>query len=184
MSHRPHHLAGGKDNKGQLSVTQTFVNGWAWWLIMPNYTFQLVCLYLGLVEVFLVGTAIKGIWAAQTHVNWNWDLYFHNHKWAWVRKTMWALAHVLTFPTQHHHHHSRGPNSAKNVTSTLAIYDWLIFGTLAIEKEKPQTYGWRQKDDEASSVLKRYFFWDVRQYMPGGAAKAKKKSEDKLPKAA
>jgi len=184
MSHRPHHLAGGQDNKGQLSVTQTFVNGWAWWLIMPNYTFQLVCLYLGLVEVFLVGTAIKGIWAAQTHVNWNWDLYFHNHQWAWVRKTMWALAHVLTFPTQHHHHHSRGPNSARNVTSTLAIYDWLIFGTLAIEKEKPQTYGWRQKDDEASSVLKRYFFWDVRQYMPGGAAKAKKKSGEKLAKAA
>ena len=184
MSHRPHHLAGGQDNKGQLSVTQTFVNGWAWWLIMPNYTFQLVCLYLGLVEVFLVGTAIKGIWAAQTHVNWNWDLYFHNHQWAWVRKTMWALAHVLTFPTQHHHHHSRGPNSAKNVTSTLAIYDWLIFGTLAIEKQKPDVYGWRQKDDEANSVLKRYFFWDVRQYMPGGAAKAKKKREEKLAKAA
>jgi hypothetical protein len=184
MSHRPHHLAGGQDNKGQLSVTQTFVNGWAWWLIMPNYTFQLVCLYLGLVEVFLVGTAIKGIWAAQTHVNWNWDLYFHNHQWAWVRKTMWALAHVLTFPTQHHHHHSRGPNSAKNVTSTLAIYDWLIFGTLAIEKQKPDVYGWRQKDDEATSVLKRYFFWDVRQYMPGGAAKAKKKRGEKLAKAA
>ena len=184
MSHRPHHLAGGQDNKGQLSVTQTFVNGWAWWLIMPNYTFQLVCLYLGLVEVFLIGTAIKGIWAAQTHVNWNWDLYFHNHRWAWVRKTMWALAHVLTFPTQHHHHHSRGPNSARNVTSTLAIYDWLIFGTLAIEKEKPAMYGWRQNDDEANSVLKRYFFWDVRQYMPGGAAKAKKKREDKLAKAA
>jgi len=33
-------------------------------------------------------------------------------------------------------------------------------------------------------VLKRYFFWDVRQYMRGGAAKAKKKREEKLAKAA
>ena len=55
-------------NKGQLSVTQTFVNGWAWWFIMPNYTFQLVCLYLGLVEVFLVATLSRPL-AAQTHVN-------------------------------------------------------------------------------------------------------------------
>ena len=168
MSHRPHHLSGGQDNKGQLSVTQTFVNGWAWWLILPNYWFQLLCLYLGLVEVFLYATAFKGVWAAHTHVNWNYDLYFHNHRWAWVRKTMWALSHLLVFPTQHHHHHARGPNSARNVTSTLAIYDWLIFGTLAIEKEKPKVYGWRQKDDEANSVLKRYFNYDVRQYMPKG----------------
>lgn len=166
MNHRPHHLCGGEDGRGQLSVTQTFVNGWAWWFIMPNYTFQLLCLYLGLVDVFLVGTLIKGLWAAQTHVNWNWDLYFHNHRWAWVRAMMWGAAHILTFPTQHHHHHARGPNSAKNVTSTLAIYDWLLFGTLAIEKEKPAVYGWRQKEQEAHSVLKRYFFWDVRQYMP------------------
>ena len=184
MSHRPHHLAGGQDSKGQLSVTQTFVNGWAWWFIMPNYAFQLACLYLGLVEIFLVATAFKGLWAAQTHVNWNWDLYFHNHKWAWVRKTMWALAHVITFPTQHHHHHSRGPNSAKNVTATLAIYDWLIFGTLAIEKEKPKMYGWRQNDDEANSVLKRYFYWDVRNFMPGGAVKAKARAEAKAAKKA
>lgn len=179
MSHRPHHLAGGQDNKGQLSVTQTFVNGWAWWFIMPNYTFQLLCLYLGLVDVFLIGTAIKGIWSAQTHVNWNWDLYFHNHKWAWVRKTMWGLAHIITFPTQHHQHHARGPNSAKNVTATLAIYDWLVFRTLAIETSKPEIYGWRQNDDEANSVLKRYFYWDVRNYMPGGAAKAKARAEAK-----
>ena len=64
------------------------------------------------------------------------------------------------------------------------MIDWLLFGTLAIEREKPAMYGWRQNDDEANSVLKRYFFWDVRQYMPGGAAKAKKKREDKLAKAA
>ncbi|AZT82365.1 sterol desaturase [Marinobacter sp. NP-4(2019)] len=168
MSHRPHHMSGGLDNKGQLSVTQTFVNGWAWWLIMPNYTFQLLCLYLGLVDVFLIATAFKGLWAAHTHVNWNYDLYFHNHRWAWVRKTMWALAHILVFPTQHHHHHARGPNSAKNVTSTLAIYDWLVFGTLAIETSKPKVYGWRQKEQEANSVLKRYFCWDVRPYVPKG----------------
>ena len=185
MNHRPHHLAGGQDNKGQLSVTQTFINGWAWWFIMPNYTFQLVCLYLGLVDVFLTATVFKGLWAAHTHVNWNYDLYFHNHKWAWVRKTMWGLSHILTFPTQHHQHHARGPNSAKNVTATLAIYDWLIFGTLAIETSKPEIYGWRQNDEEANSALKRYFFWDVRQYMPGGAAKAKaKKAQKDLPEAA
>lgn len=113
--------------------------------------------------LFLIGTAFKGLWAAHTHVNWNYDLYFHNHRRAWVRKTMWALAHVLVFPTQHHHHHARGPNSARNVTSTLAIYDWLVFGTLAIETSKPKVYGWRQKDPEANSVLKRYFCWDVRE---------------------
>ena len=79
---------------------------------------------------------------------------------------------------------ARGPNSAKNVTATLAIYDWLIFGTLAIEKENPKMYGWRQNDEEANSVLKRYFFWDVRQYMPGGAADAGEESCEKCCRAA
>jgi len=167
MSHRPHHLSGGTDNKGQLSVTHTFINGWAWWLILPNYWFQLIALYLGLTEVFIVATVFKGLWAAHTHVNWNYDLYFHNHKWQWVRNVMWALAHLITFPTQHHHHHSRGKNSAKNVTATLAIYDWLIFKTLAIETQKPKIYGWRQSEPEARNVLRRYFNVDVKKYMPG-----------------
>jgi hypothetical protein len=37
MSHRPHHLSGGTDNKGQVTVLQTFINGWAWWFILPNF---------------------------------------------------------------------------------------------------------------------------------------------------
>lgn len=167
MNHRPHHLSGGLDGKGQLSVTQTFINGWAWWFILPNYWFQLIALYLGLTEVFLVATVFKGLWAAHTHVNWNYDLYFLNHKNKWVRTIMWGLCHVLTFPTQHHQHHSRGKNSAKNVTSTLAIYDWLVFKTLAIETSKPEMYGWRQSEEEAKSVFKRYFNINVKKYMPG-----------------
>lgn len=165
MNHRPHHLSGGSDNKGQLSVTHTFVNGWAWWLILPNYWFQLIALYLGLTEVFLVATLFKGLWAAHTHVNWNYDLYFHNHKWKWVRTTMWCLAHILTFPTQHHQHHARGKNSARNLTGTLAIYDWLIFKTLSIETTKPEVYGWRQNEQE-QNVVKRYFNTDISKYLP------------------
>ncbi len=167
LSHRPHHL-NGNDDRGRLTVTQTFTNGWLWWLIMPNYWFQLLALYLGLVEVFLWGTVVKGLWAAHTHAHWNYDLYFHNHRWAWVRKTMWALAHVITFPTQHHHHHARGRNSARNVCGTLALYDWLIFDTLAIETERPKVYGWRQSDDEQSSVLRRYFNTDIGKYLNPG----------------
>jgi len=167
MNHRPHHLSGGQDDKGELSVTHSFTNGWAWWLILPNYWFQMTALYLGLTEVFLYATAFKGLWATHTHVNWNYDLYLHNHKWKWVRTLMWGAAHILTFPTQHHQHHSRGRNSARNVTATLAIYDWLIFGTLSIEKNKPKIYGWRQNDVEANSVFKRYFNVDIKKYMPG-----------------
>jgi len=164
LSHRPHHMCG-DDERAQLSVIQTFTNGWLWWFIMPNYWFQLACLYLGLVDVFLVGTAIKGLWAAHTHANFNYDLYFHNHRWAWVRKTMWALAHVITFPTQHHQHHSRGRNSAKNVCGSLALYDWLIFGTLAIETKRPKVYGWRQSEKEHNSVLYRYFNVNLDKYL-------------------
>lgn len=164
LSHRPHHMSG-DDDRGQLNVIQTFTNGWLWWFIMPNYWFQLICLYLGLTEVFLWGTAIKGLWSAHTHVNWNYDLYFHNHRWAWVRKSMWALAHVFTFPTQHHHHHGRGRNSAKNVCGSLALYDWLIFNTLAIETERPKVYGWRQSERERDSVLYRYFNLDLGKYL-------------------
>lgn len=156
LSHRPHHL-NGDDERGQVTVIHTFTNGWLWWLIMPNYWFQLLALYLGLVEVFLWGTLVKGLWSAHTHANWNYDLYFHNHPWAWVRKTMWALAHVITFPTQHHHHHARGRNSAKNLCGTLAIYDWLIFATLAIEKQRPDIYGWRQSAQEHKKIVQRYF---------------------------
>ncbi len=164
LSHRPHHISG-DDDRGQISVTQTFTNGWLWWFIMPNYWFQLLGLYLGLTEVFLWATVIKGLWAAHTHCNWNYDLYFHNHRWAWVRKTMWALAHVITFPTQHHHHHARGKNSAKNVCGSLALFDWLLFDTLAIETQRPEIYGWRQSEKEQRSVLYRYFNTDFRQYL-------------------
>jgi hypothetical protein len=167
MNHRPHHLSGGTDNKGQVSVTQTFINGWAWWFILPNYWFQLVSLYLGLTEVFLLATVFKGLWAAHTHVNWNYDLYFLNHKNKWVRNIMWCLCHIITFPTQHHQHHSRSKNSAKNVTSTLAIYDWLIFKTLVIETTKPEIYGWRQSEEEANNIFKRYFNINIKKYIPG-----------------
>jgi hypothetical protein len=167
MNHRPHHLSGGTDGKGQVSVTQTFINGWAWWFILPNYWFQLVALYFGLTEVFLVATVFKGLWAAHTHVNWNYDLYFLNHKNKLIRTIMWGLCHIITFPTQHHQHHSRGRNSAKNVTATLAIYDWLIFKTLAIETTKPEIYGWRQSEEEANNIFKRYFSINIKKYMPG-----------------
>ena len=162
VGHRPHHFSGGNDGKGQLSVTQTFVEHWLWWFIMPNYWFQFIALYLGLVEGFVIGTVFKGLWAAHNHVNWNYDLYFLNHPKAWVRKSMYALCHVLTFPTQHHHHHARGRNSAKNLCNLLAIYDWLIFDSLVIEKEKPTTYGWRQAPEEEHSALYRYFHTDLR----------------------
>jgi len=164
LSHRPHHMSG-DDERGQISVIHTFTNGWLWWFVMPNYWFQLLALYLGLTEVFLWGTVAKGLWAAHTHVNWNYDLYFHNHRWAWVRKTMWGLAHVFTFPTQHHHHHARGKNSARNVCGSLALFDWLIFDTLAIEKERPSVYGWRQSDREQKSALYRYFNTDLKPYL-------------------
>ncbi|WP_372781597.1 sterol desaturase family protein [Litorivivens sp.] len=161
MGHRPHHLSGGNDGRGQLSVTQTFVEHWLWWFIMPNYWFQFFCVYLGLTEVFLVGTAIKGLWAAHNHVNWNYDLYFLNHPRAWVRKTMYGLCHILTFPTQHHHHHARGKNSGSNLCNLLAIYDWLVFDSLVIEREKPAIYGWKQSPEEEHSVLTRFLATDL-----------------------
>ncbi len=162
MGHRPHHLSGGNDGKGQLTVTQTFVEHWLWWFIMPNYWFQFFCVYLGLTEVFLVGTVFKGLWAAHNHVNWNYDLYFLNHRWAWVRKTMYGLCHILTFPTQHHHHHARGKNSGSNLCNLLAIYDWLIFDSLVIEKEKPTIYGWKQSPEEERSIWHRFFATDLK----------------------
>lgn len=162
MGHRPHHLSGGDDGKGQLSVTQTFVEHWLWWFIMPNYWFQFFCVYLGLTEVFLVGTVFKGLWAAHNHVNWNYDLYFLNHRWAWVRNSMYGLCHILTFPTQHHHHHARGKNSGSNLCNLLAIYDWLLFDSLVIEKEKPAVYGWKQSPEEARSIWYRFFATDLK----------------------
>jgi hypothetical protein len=162
MGHRPHHLSGGNDGKGQLTVTQTFVEHWLWWFIMPNYWFQFFCVYLGLTEVFLVGTVFKGLWAAHNHVNWNYDLYFLNHRWAWVRKTMVGMCHILTFPTQHHHHHARGKNSGSNLCNLLAIYDWLIFDSLVIEKEKPAIYGWKQSPEEERSIWHRFFATDLK----------------------
>ena len=70
-----------------------------------------------------------------------------------------------TPPTQHHHHHARGKNSAKNVCGSLALYDWLVFGTLAIETERPAVYGWRQSEREQKSALYRYFNTDLKPYL-------------------
>ncbi len=162
VGHRPHHFSGGNDGQGQLSVTQTFVEHWLWWFIMPNYWFQFIALYLGLTEVFVIGTVFKGLWSAHNHANWNYDLYFLNHRWAWVRNSMYALCHVFTFPTQHHQHHARGRNSGSNLCNLLAIYDWLLFKSLVIEREKPAIYGWKQSPQEEHSALYRYFATDLK----------------------
>lgn len=158
-AHRPHHLIGDdsqENHDSQMSVGQTFVEGWTYWFVMPNIWFSFVALYLGLTEVFIYGMIIKGLWALHVHTNWHYDLYFLNHKNPIVAKIAFGLAHIFTFPTMHHHHHSRGKNSAKNLHNFLALYDWLIYDTLVIEKEAPKRYGWRQKEQEKNSALYRF----------------------------
>lgn len=156
-AHRPHHMNGGVDGKGELNVTQVVVAGWGWMFALPNYWFGFICLYLGLVETWAIGTAIKSIWGIHVHTNWRYDLYLLNHPNPWISKTMYALCHVFTFPNQHHQHHSRSRNSARNMNNFIALYDWLFWKKLAIEFERPQVYGWRQTDKEAKSALYRYF---------------------------
>jgi len=155
-AHRPHHLIGYDSEKAQMTVGQTFVEGWTYWFVMPNIWFSFIALYLGLTEVFVYGMIIKGLWALHVHTNWHYDLYFLNHSNPYVRKVAFALAHVFTFPTTHHHHHSRGRNSAKNLHNFLAIYDWLIYGTLKIEHAAPERLGWRQNEKEKDSALYRF----------------------------
>lgn len=155
-AHRPHHLIGNDDNKARISVGQTFVEGWTYWLVMPNIWFSMIALYLGLIEVVAIGVVVKGLWSIHVHVNWHYDLYFLNHHKPWVRKVAYGLAHVFTFPNQHHQHHARGKNSAKNMHNFLSLYDWLIYDTLVIESSPPKQYGWRQTDEEKRSALYRF----------------------------
>ncbi|WP_086929999.1 hypothetical protein [Agarilytica rhodophyticola] len=155
-AHRPHHLIGNDDEKAQMTVGQTFVEGWMYWFVMPNVWFSFIALYLGLAEIFIYGVIIKGLWALHVHTNWHYDLYLLNHSNPLVRKIFHGLAHVFTFPTTHHHHHSRGPNSAKNLHNFLSLYDWLIYRTLKIETEAPKRYGWRQKEQEKNSAFYRF----------------------------
>jgi hypothetical protein len=165
VSHRPHHFSGGNQGGGSVSATQSFVEGWGYWFIMPNYWFQYIWLYLGMYETFMVGLIIKGLWSVHNHVNWNYDLYFLNHKNALVRKLMRGLCHILIFPTQHHHHHSRGKNSAKNLHNLFAFYDWLLWRTLVIETERPKLYGWKQSETEEESALARFFDTKLSRYL-------------------
>lgn len=164
VAHRPHHFTGSNAGQGRVTATQTFVEGWAYWFLMPNYWFQYIALYLGLYEAFMVGLIIKGCWSVHNHVNWNYDLYFLNHPWAWVRKAMRGLCHILIFPTQHHHHHARGANSAKNLHNLFAFYDWLLWKTLVIENAPPNICGWRQSEQE-QNALYRFFNNDIKRYM-------------------
>ena len=155
-AHRVHHTNGGNDGKGEINVMQTFAVNWCWFLILPNYILGIVFLYLGFYEAFFWAFIIKNIWGLHNHTNWNYDLYFLNHKYAWVRKTMYALCHVIVFPTMHHQHHSRSKNSARNMQNIVALYDWLLWGTLAIETEKPKISGWRQNKKEEDNVFRRW----------------------------
>ncbi|MCG8671861.1 MAG: sterol desaturase [Pseudomonadales bacterium] len=155
-AHRPHHLIGNDDEKAQISVGQTFVEGWMYWLVMPNIWFSMIVLFLGLYEVVAFGVVIKGLWSIHVHVNWKYDLYLLNHPNALVRKVTFGLAHVFTFPNQHHQHHARGKNSSKNMHNFLSLYDWLIYDTLVIETTSPNQYGWRQTDEEKQSALYRF----------------------------
>lgn len=163
VAHRPHHQIGGNDGRGELSVTQTYVEHWGWWLALPNYWFGLSCLYLGLIEVFLWGTLVKALWGMHVHTNWgrSYDLALLGHSNPVVRKVMRGLCHVLVFPNQHHQHHSRSGNSAKNMTNFIAIFDWLVWKTLVIEESRPAVYGWRQTQSEERSALYRFFNTDL-----------------------
>ncbi len=164
VAHRPHHQIGGNDGKGELSVTQTYVEHWGWWLFLPNYWFGLASLYFGLIEVFLWGTLIKSVWGMHVHTNWGrgYDVVLLNHPSSFVRRGMRALCHLLVFPNQHQQHHSRGANSAKNMTNFIALFDWLLWGTLAIENARPAVFGWKQTRREEHSALYRYFNTDLR----------------------
>ncbi len=163
VAHRPHHQLGGRDSKGELSATHTYVEHWGWWLALPNYWFGLVCLYLGFYEVFLWGTVFKAVWGMHVHVNWgrSYDLVLLNHNNPVVRKLMYGLCHILVFPNMHHQHHSRSANSARNMCNVLSVFDWLLWGSLVIEKQRPKIYGWRQTNKEACSVLYRFFNTDL-----------------------
>ncbi len=163
VAHRPHHQIGGNDGRGELSVTHTYVEHWGWWLSLPNYWFGLVCLYFGLIETFLWGTLVKAVWGMHVHTNWgrSYDLALLNHPNAVVRRAMNALCHVLVFPNQHHQHHSQSRNSASNMTNFIALFDWLLWDTLVIEKERPVVYGWRQTAKEENSALYRFFNTDL-----------------------
>lgn len=157
ISHRPHHMNGNNDKRGEINVTHTYVEHWAWLLILPNYWFGMATLYFGFYEAFFWGTMIKSVWALHVHTNWNYDLYLLNHSNPIIRKGMYALCHVITFPTMHHQHHSRSKNSAKNMQNFLALWDWLLWDTLVIEKERPEVYGWRQSEREERDVWYRFF---------------------------
>jgi len=159
IAHRPHHQIGGNDGKGELTATHTYVEHWGWWLILPNYWFGLICLYLGFYEFFFWGTLIKAIWGMHVHTNWgnSYDLVLLNHKNPIISKIMYGLSHVIVFPNMHHQHHSRSANSARNMCNVLSIYDWLLWDTLAIEKQRPKIYGWRQSEKEEFSPLYRFF---------------------------
>lgn len=158
VTHRTHHLHGGPDGRGELSVSQTIVVGWGWAFTLPNYWFGYICLYFGLVETWAIGTAIKSLWGIHTHANLDYDLKLLNHPNPIISKTMYGLCHLLTFPTQHHQHHSRSQNSACNLQNMLAVYDWLLWKKLAITYERPKIYGWRKNAKEEGSVLYRYFY--------------------------
>ncbi len=155
-AHRAHHMLGDDRERGELNVTQATVAGWGWFLFLPNYWFGYIAIYLGLVEAWFWGTLIKTLWGAHVHTNWRYDLVLLNHPNAVVRKIMWALCHVFTFPNQHHQHHSRTANSAKNMNNFLALFDWLCWRTLVIETGRPEVYGWRQNPREAGSAWYRY----------------------------
>lgn len=163
VAHRPHHQIGGNDGRGELSVTQTYVEHWGWWVSLPNYWFGLICLYFGLFEVFLWGTLTKAVWGMHVHTNWgrSYDLHLLNHKNPLIRNITFALAHVFVFPNQHHQHHSRSANSAKNMTNFIAIFDWLLWDSLVIETTRPQIYGWRQTEKEQHSAIYRFFNTDL-----------------------
>lgn len=158
VTHRTHHMHGGADNRGELGVSQTIVVGWGWAFTLPNYWFGYICLYLGLVEAWAIGTVIKSVWGIHTHANLDYDLKLLNHNNPIISKTMYALCHIFTFPTQHHQHHSRSSNSGSNLQNFLAIYDWLLWKKLVITYERPKIYGWRKNEKEENSAIYRYFY--------------------------
>ncbi len=127
----------------------------------------MAAVYVGMVDTWFWATVLKNLWGVHVHTNWSWDLYLLNHPNRFVRNAMWGLCHVLTLPNHHHHHHARSGNSAKNMQNVLAVYDWLLWDTLVIEKQRPEVYGWKQRPED-EHVLWRYFARPLKTAAPRG----------------
>lgn len=132
--HRTHHSA------SRLNVLVLYRYNIFWTVLLPQAWFGAIAVHLGLLEVFMVSTAITFTVNALTHTAYRWDLALR--RWPVMDAALNVIEKFITLPDTHHAHHGLGRHghARGNYAVTIFWFDVLL-GTAKFPHARQERFG-------------------------------------------